>query len=125
MNVLVVEDNASLRRLYVKSLAHHEHVVREADRVAAAGTVLAEMTPDLMVVDMELPDGSGYDIIKQVRDDARFRATYVVAISGDNKYRSTSAQGLNADLFLLKPISIRILQGLLATLPKESALPNR
>lgn len=123
MRVLVVEDNAALRRLYVKTLSHHKHIVVEADRVAAARATLSEVVPDLIVVDMELPDGSGFDVIEQVRADVRFNATYIVAISGDRKYKSADAQSLRADLFLLKPISIRILQGLLGTLAPEPSPP--
>lgn len=113
MNILVIEDNADLRRLYVKSLVHRKHQVSEAGSIADAFTALDSAAPDLVVVDMELPDGSGRSIIDRIRRDGRFKHTRLVAVSGNNKYNRVEAGNFGADMFLLKPVSIRMVQALL------------
>jgi DNA-binding response OmpR family regulator len=66
-NVLIVEDEAALRRVIARNLTSRGHVVREAESAKDALTALAEERPDLMLLDINLPDRSGWDVLRQLR----------------------------------------------------------
>lgn len=72
-NVLIVDDDANNRLLLATLVKHAGHGPLEAADGASALQVAAEKQPDLIVVDLALPDMPGTALIKQLRDDSRFR----------------------------------------------------
>ena len=64
--VLVVEDEDSLRRTIVRNLEQRGYEVREARTVAWAADACAAESPDVLVLDINLPDGSGWDVLRQL-----------------------------------------------------------
>jgi DNA-binding response OmpR family regulator len=63
--VLLVEDDARLRRIVARHLTIHGYVVHEVAGVAAAIVALAHQTPDLLLLDIDLPDGTGWDLLRR------------------------------------------------------------
>jgi two-component system, OmpR family, KDP operon response regulator KdpE len=66
--VLVVDDEPQLRRFIRASLMSHGYRVIEADCVKDTLAKAASQQPDLILLDLGLPDGSGIDLTKQLRD---------------------------------------------------------
>jgi DNA-binding response OmpR family regulator len=66
-SILVVEDEDTLRRIIVRNLAGRGHLVREAATAAEALTALAEERPDLLLMDINLPDRTGWDVLRDMR----------------------------------------------------------
>lgn len=118
MHVLIFEDNVHLCRLYTKILVHHQYGVDAVDTCAKALDRLARFTPDIVLGDMELPDGSGAMVIDYMRHEARFKNTKIIAITGDEKYQR--AGNFRADMFLLKPVSTTLLYALLERATKNT-----
>jgi CheY-like chemotaxis protein len=112
MQVLLIEDNPSLRRLYAKTLRHQLYTVTEAGTYDEALAALATLTPDLALIDMEIPGGNGRMIIDHMKRDSRLKATTIMVITGESKYETLGNFG--ADMFLLKPVSTRLLQAFVA-----------
>lgn len=71
VRVVVVDDHPMVRAGLTAQLARSEQVelAGEAGTVAEAVTVLAETTPDVVLVDHQLPDGHGLDLLAQMRAD--------------------------------------------------------
>jgi DNA-binding response OmpR family regulator len=65
--VLLVEDEATLRSIIARNLVARGHSVTEADSAGEALARLSEARPDLMLLDINLPDRSGWDILREVR----------------------------------------------------------
>ena len=65
--VLLVEDEATLRSIIARNLAVRGHTVTEADSAGQAISRLSEARPDLMLLDINLPDRSGWDILREMR----------------------------------------------------------
>lgn len=65
--ILVVEDEATLRQVIARNLTGRGYQVRQAETaVEAIGAVLAER-PDLLLLDINLPDRSGWDVLRELR----------------------------------------------------------
>ena len=65
--VLLVEDEATLRGIIARNLAARGHTVTEADSAGQAIARLTEARPDLMLLDINLPDRSGWDVLREMR----------------------------------------------------------
>jgi len=66
MNILYVEDDPGLGSLLKKCLLAQDHTVNVVGGVIAASHFLADTTPDLILCDHNLPDGSGLELMKTV-----------------------------------------------------------
>lgn len=86
--ILVVEDDESLVRSITRNLSARRHDVRWAGTVQEALTVLAEATPDLLLLDIELPDGSGWQVLRAMRSAGAINLPVVVlsAMRPNDKY---------------------------------------
>ena len=79
--ILVVEDNVLMRKLFVRCLEEGGYTVVEADDPRIVIELMREITPDLVVMDIVMPNVSGVELIKQIRGDAALAATPVVAVT--------------------------------------------
>jgi DNA-binding response OmpR family regulator len=77
--VLLVEDEATLRGIIARNLVARGHKVSEAESAGEAIRWLAETQHDLMLLDINLPDRSGWDVLREMR--RRGWAVPVVIIS--------------------------------------------
>src|SRR5262245_22848279 len=64
---LIVEDDASLRRVLSRNLLARGFAVVEAPTVSAAIAAIERATPELVLLDVELPDGTGWDVLRVAR----------------------------------------------------------
>lgn len=65
--VLLVEDEAPFRRVIVRNLAARGVEVREADTAERAVAAILADRPDLLLLDLDLPDRSGWDVLRALR----------------------------------------------------------
>lgn len=66
--ILVVEDEATLRQVITRNLEARGHAVLGAETATEALHQLAEVKPDLMLLDINLPDRSGWDVLRELRE---------------------------------------------------------
>jgi two-component system KDP operon response regulator KdpE len=99
--ILVVEDEAEIRRFVVLALERDGFVVHEADSVARGLIEAGSRRPDLLVVDLGLPDGDGVDLIRDLRtwSDAPVLVLSARTDEGDK----IEALDAGADDYLVKP----------------------
>jgi DNA-binding response OmpR family regulator len=81
--VLVVEDNDQLRRIITSNLVVRGHEVRQAADASTALKALAEERPDLLILDINLPDRTGWDVLReaQLPEDVRVLMLTAVPVS--------------------------------------------
>ena len=65
--ILIVEDEAELLAVVARHLDQQGFEVLRADTITAARAVVCERQPDLVLLDVLLPDGSGYDLCAELR----------------------------------------------------------
>jgi len=78
-SVLVVEDHAMLRERLIEMLGQHFDVCGEAGSAAAALEMLRRAKPDVIVLDVSLPDVSGVDLTRSLQ--RTLRGTRIVVIT--------------------------------------------
>lgn len=100
--VLVIEDDASLGAGLVGVLAGEGHEVRWAQNAAAAHRLLADATPDLVLLDLGLPDADGLDVCLDIRE--RYSKVVIVVLTArTDEADAVRALDGGADDFVLKP----------------------
>jgi DNA-binding response OmpR family regulator len=77
--ILVVEDEATLRQVISRNLEARGHAVRGAATATEALRHLSDWTPDLMLLDINLPDRSGWDVLRELRERGVQVATVIVS----------------------------------------------
>jgi len=102
MKALIVDDH-KVNRLYLKThLEKHFPIIKnidEASSVASAVGLLETAEYDLIFLDMELKDGMGFDVLKEIKD-----FIYVIVVSGYKEY-AIEAFKHNVVDYILKPIN--------------------
>ena len=80
--VLLVEDSAAIRALVRRMLVAGGHTVVEASGGAAALAACRERQPDVMLLDVEMPEMSGWDVLAAMKADPELRDVPVVFLTG-------------------------------------------
>ncbi len=106
--ILLVEDNAEIMRANRRMLELQGYGVQTAASLAEAGRVIAESPPDLMVLDIMLPDGSGLDFCRELQGNAAGIPILFLTVLNEN---SDVVAGLRAggDDYLTKPYDYDVL----------------
>ena len=102
-NVLLVEDNAATRFGFVRYFSKEGYEVFEAANLSEASIALASRHFDIMILDINLPDGSGIDFIDTARTGDPCLPIIVITGEGDIPL-AVEAMQLGADNFLTKPV---------------------
>jgi two-component system KDP operon response regulator KdpE len=102
--VLVVEDELQMRRFLRASMSAHGYRVAEAVSAADAVTAASTENPDVILLDLGLPDGDGIDVLRRVREWSRV-PVIVISARGRDDDKVAALDG-GADDYLTKPFSV-------------------
>jgi len=102
--VLVVDDDPIVCELVATTLDEHGYPTRRASDVREALYLIERETPDVVVLDVHLPDISGYQLCRRLRDDYG-DSIGIILLSGERKESLDRAAGLllGADDYMVKP----------------------
>jgi CheY-like chemotaxis protein len=104
--LLYIEDNEAIRDLVRLILARRDNIEMFEAETGGEGLQLAfTIAPDLILVDITLPDMTGNEVLKQLRAEDTTAAIPTVAISG-NSIVDTSHSSPGFDAYLEKPVNI-------------------
>jgi signal transduction histidine kinase len=104
--ILVVDDSDGSRFARSQWLRGVGHTVFEAATLSQARVLLLECRPELVVLDVNLPDGSGLDFCRAIKSDDDLRAVMVLQMSASFVSAEDQVRGLEAgaDSYLVDPI---------------------
>ena len=120
--ILVIEDDIPVRNLIVTTLKTHEYRYLTAKNGAEAVMMASSHNPDVLFLDLGLPDMDGIDVIRQVRSWSNAPIIVISARSDDaDKIEALDA---GADDYLTKPFSVEELLARLRVTIRRLALMN-
>ena len=113
LSILVADDEEGIRHLLRQWLEGRGHVVVTVGSALEASRLLRNQPFDLVITDVVMPDGDGFELIAAFRQAQPH--TRIVAISGGGKYLEGNdclrmARGLGAHAVVMKPFSWEQLQ---------------
>jgi two-component system, OmpR family, KDP operon response regulator KdpE len=119
--LLLVEDDSDLRASIAAALIARNYSVRETATAGDGVAAWASHRPDLILLDLGLPDGDGLDVIARVRRDA---PTPILVLSARHQERDrVEALDLGADDYLTKPFGVTELLARIRALLRRAAGP--
>ncbi len=121
MEVFIVEDNENVREALAGYLRLERIEVREFGALAPAESELKRRTPDLLVLDVMLPDGDGFLFAKQQRNRSDVPILFLTA--RDQESDRITGLELGADDYVVKPFSPKEVVLRIKAILKRSAAP--
>ena len=122
--VLVVEDDVVQARIIEKALERNGCVVSVCSDPSHFDQALSEATPDLVLLDVNLPGGvTGYDLARHLRQDDRYASVPVIFVTGDSEPESIlRAMRSGGDDYIVKPAAPRQLIAAVASRLEQARL---
>lgn len=123
MNIFLLEDDEAIGVALTYSLKNEGYTVTLAKSIAEAKNIINGNTFSLYILDLTLPDGSGYDICKAVKEQGDYPVIFLTAY--DDEANVVMGFDLGADDYIAKPFRLKELlariKSVLRRYSKESA----
>jgi CheY-like chemotaxis protein len=121
LKILVVDDNLSSVRTLGWMLEDWGHVVRVATSGEETLSVVAEFSPDVLLLDIGMPGLNGYDLCRRLRGMAETRDCLIIAQTGwgQQSHKEKSVES-GFDHHLIKPVDVGVLRTILAGKPARA-----
>ena len=104
--ILVVDDEITIRTLLEKFLSNNYEVTALSDGQEGLSWLQTGHIPDLMIVDLEMPNVDGYEFVKNVRASGYFHDIPIMMLSGaDSSSERVKCFKLGANDFMIKPFN--------------------
>jgi DNA-binding response OmpR family regulator len=119
MRILVVDDDEDVRSVVGRALVGDGHFVETADSVERSRALVEAHEPQLLVLDLGLPDGSGLDLCRELRADGASFPILILTARSDVALR---VRGLDAgaDDYLAKPFAVAELRARVRALSRRA-----
>lgn len=123
-HALIVEDDPNSLSGLTALLAADDFTVDTATSLAEARAALARTIPDVVLVDLNLPDGSGFDLLQHLPQPQQPNGGLPVIVLTGNATVESAIEGLRHGIwdYPLKPVNIPRLRSLLARIPRPYEL---
>lgn len=105
--VMIIEDEESVRRSIEFSLQREGCEVKSAGTIREAEALMKVYTPELILCDINLPDGNGLDFIKKIRSETNAHLICLTAL--DRETDMVMGYEAGADDYIAKPFSLSVL----------------
>lgn len=125
LRILVIEDSLDTAQTMIFLLRDSGHIVEFAINGYAALTVAERQKPDIILVDMGLPDFDGVTLVRRLKRLPGLANARVIAITGrttdDDEARAISA---GCERFMRKPVDPKVLEAVLSGTPEAPSPRN-
>ena len=105
--ILLVDDDVKILGIFRKILEREDHEVIVADSGSMCLEILETDKPDLIFMDVMMPDMDGWETVKKIRDDRSNKGIIIsmLTVKSGDEDRIKSLVGVHADWHLSKPVS--------------------
>src|SRR2546423_1493272 len=117
---IVVDDDSNPREALAALVTQEGFTAAQAGSVAEARIQLVRQRPDVVVMDLRLPDGSGMDLFEDLEDRSTIET---ILITGHASVETAvEALRMGASDYLTKPVNLQRLKAILSRVPKSGEL---
>jgi two-component system cell cycle response regulator len=115
-SILIVDDNPSNLKLFSYLLSLPGYVVSTAANAEQALDVLGRLVPNLIIMDLQLPDVDGLTLTRQLKADPRMQGVPIVAVTASAmKGDEEKARAAGVDGYMSKPVEKRAFRAMVAS----------
>jgi CheY-like chemotaxis protein len=111
LRILIVEDHGDTLEALSRLLTHFGHEISVADDAQSARKIIASKEFDVVLCDIALPDGSGYDVIAEVKRKRPVKAVALTGFGAPHDIERGKEAGF--DFHLTKPVDFHELRAVL------------
>ena len=104
MSILIIEDEGDISLILNLMLKKEAIEIEHVTTLAKAATQLQQQSPDIIIIDNQLPDGLGIEYIKEIKSTYPVIKIIMITGNADNMDKETALQN-GADVFLAKPFT--------------------
>jgi len=124
--IVVVEDDSVMRRVLQQTLAAEGYECLLAFDAASGCATIAREKPDLVLLDVHLPDENGIEVCRKLKADEKLRHIPVVILTGEAFTVDNRIDGLEAgaDDYIIKPFSSKELLSRIKGILKAGTRPS-
>jgi DNA-binding response OmpR family regulator len=119
LDILIVEDDSDCATSMARLLRMNGHRVKIAGDGGAAMAEMQTASPDIVLLDIGLPDMSGYELAKELKGRKRPRKPFLIAVTGLAEADRRLSAKAGIDLHLVKPVPIGELEDALESARKR------
>ena len=105
MRILIVEDNSTIAKGLMYNLEQNGYEVKNSETVEATKKILEEEKFDLVILDISLPDGDGFDLYRTIKEKYDIKTIFLTA--RDEEDDVVKGLELGAEDYITKPFSTR------------------
>lgn len=105
MRIVIVDDNANFRKKLIKQMKSaliDKLEIFEANNVKSGVKAIKSYNPDIVFLDLEMPDGTGFNIIDMI-ENRNFKIVFISSYD----YLIKKAYNFGADGYLVKPVNVK------------------
>lgn len=120
LKILVVDDNSDQARSLAMLLQATGYEAHSCDHSKNCMAIVEQMRPDAILLDLEMPSMSGFDIAEELQMNPDLRPACLIAVTGHvdiEDRKRTSSSGF--DHHLAKPVSLLVLTTILNSISKK------
>jgi len=104
--ILIVDDNENIREALTYLLEDEGHSVSVAKDGAEALRKVREVTPDILFLDIMMPEINGYDVCRTIKNDPDLKNIYVIMLTAKGQAdEQERCKEIGADEYVVKPFS--------------------
>ena len=125
VRILIVEDEVRLRVNLVRVLSRRAFVMEQAATVAEAKKLFAERTYDAVLLDWQLPDGTGLDVCKAIRAAPKNGDVHIIMFTGRAEHTDRlRAFDAGVDDYVVKDVDVEELGARLKAVARRRGSPT-
>lgn len=107
IKVMIVDDDPVIRTLISEIILNTGNQVETCENGATCLSHLENEIPDLLVLDLQMPDMTGMDVLERIRNNPKIQSLPVVLLSANSDSAIVQNNAAKADHVLQKPFNVR------------------
>lgn len=125
MDILIIEDEKISLKLAHVVLTREGHNITQAETANKAMAEIRNNKPEIILMDLALPDIDGLELTRKLKADAHTRNIIIIAVTAfPETFSKEAAMAAGCDAYIIKPLNTRALQQQIDELVKNIRTKN-